>query len=51
MKENAKTRKSAAFKTFFKGLVEKMDKKMKEKAGSGCCCCRPSDKDKKSCCS
>ncbi len=51
MKENAETGKNAKLKTFFKGLVEKLDKKMKEKVGSGSCCCRPSDKEKKSCCS
>ena len=39
MEEKANNKKSGKVKTFFKGLVEKMDKKMQEKAkNSGCCC-------------
>ena len=50
MKDNTGNKKSKV-KTFFKGMLEKMDKKMKEKAKSKPCCCGPSDKEKNSCCS
>jgi hypothetical protein len=43
-------KKGGKIKNFFKGLSEKLDKKMKEKAQSSCCC-KPSDKDKNTCCS
>jgi hypothetical protein len=43
-------KKSGKVKKFFKGLTEKWDKKMKEKAKSSSCC-KPSDKDKNPCCS
>ncbi len=50
MKDNTGNKKGKV-RTFFKGLFEKMDKKMEEKAKSKPCCCGPSDKEKNSCCS
>ncbi len=38
-------------KGFFKGIFDKLDKKIEEKAKSSPCCCKPSGKDKNSCCS
>ena len=38
-------------KGFFARMFEKLDKKMEEKAKSGSCCCKPSDKGDGSCCS
>lgn len=43
-------KKNGRIKNFLKKLTEKLDKKMKEKAKASCCC-KPSDKDKNSCCS
>ena len=37
-------------KGFFTRLFEKIDKKMEEKAKSGCCCNSNDKGDKKSCC-
>jgi hypothetical protein len=51
MKENNENKKSGKVKTFFKGLVEKLDKKMEEKAKSKPCCYKPTDKENNSCCS
>jgi hypothetical protein len=40
-----------AKKGFFAGLIDWLDRKMKEKASSQCCCCGDKEKtDKKSCC-
>ena len=39
-------------KGFFARLLDKLDKKMEEKAKSGSCCCKGDDSEgKKSCCS
>jgi len=38
-------------KSFIAVLLEKLDKKMEEKARSKPCCCKPNDKEGKSCCS
>jgi len=39
-------------KGFFVRLLDKIDKKMEEKAKSSSCCCKSNDKEgKKSCCS
>ncbi len=35
----------------FSRLLEKLDKKMEEKAKSQDCCCKPTGKGKNSCCS
>jgi len=51
MEEKAKESKPSRFKQFFAGLINKIDKKMEEKAKSSSCCCKPSDKENKSCCS
>lgn len=50
MKKDAKVKKGPKFKAFFKRLVEKLDKKMEEKAKSKPCCCSSSNKGKDSCC-
>ncbi len=49
----ANEKKSGKIKSFFKGLTEKLDNKMKARAQSSCCCCKPSDskEQKDSCCS
>jgi hypothetical protein len=36
---------------FFKGLVEKLDKKIKDKVKDSSCCCDSSKKGNNSCCS
>ena len=51
MVENSGNKKPGKVKIFLKGLVEKLDNKMKEKANAQSCCCKPSDKGKSSCCS
>ncbi len=51
MKENSGNKRKGKVKTFFRGLFEKLDKKMEEKAKSTSCCCKPSNKEKNSCCS
>ena len=51
MAQKAKANKPNKIKQFFSGLVNKIDKKMEEKAKSQACSCKPSDKDGKSCCS
>jgi len=39
-------------KKFFSGIIERIDKKMQEKAkNSGSCCGSDKNKEKKSCCS
>jgi len=43
--------KKKAKKGFFCRMFEKLDKKMEEKAKSGPCCSKPSDKGGSSCCS
>lgn len=51
MKKNNEIKKPGKVKSFLKGLVEKLDKKMEEKSkGSSCCCGSKSSKDS-SCCS
>ncbi len=50
MEEKANNKKSGKVKTFFKGLVEKMDKKMQEKAKKSACCCNNKKTGDKSCC-
>ncbi len=50
MGENNEKKKSGKVRSFFKGLVDQLDKKMAEKAKSGPCCCKSSGKDKNSCC-
>jgi hypothetical protein len=41
-----------AKKGFFSRLIDKLDKKLQEKANSSSCCCNKSnDKGNKSCCS
>jgi len=41
-------KKEGKLKNFFKSLINKIDRKMQEKANSSCCC-QPKDKDKKCC--
>lgn len=38
-------------KGFFAGIIDKLDKKIQEKAKSKSCCCDKDNSDKKSCCS
>jgi len=38
-------------KGFFSRMFDKLDKLMEEKSKSSSCCCKPSDKENKSCCS
>jgi len=38
-------------KGFFARMIDKIDKKLQEKAKSGSCCCSKDDAGKKSCCS
>lgn len=38
-------------KGFFSRLFDKLDRKMEEKSNPASCCCKPSDKGDKSCCS
>lgn len=51
MEEKKRIKKSAKVKSFFKGWVEKLDKKMEDKAMSNPCCSNSSGKGKNSCCS
>lgn len=51
MEKNEGNEKCCGIRKFFKGLAEKLDKKMKEKAESSNCCCGPKDKKDNSCCS
>jgi len=51
MADNESSVKEGKKKSFFAGLFDRLDKKMKEKAKSGSCCCKPSDKGGSSCCS
>jgi len=51
MEKKSKDKKGGKVKAFLRGLAEKLDKKMQEKAKSGSCCCRTSAKEKDSCCS
>ena len=51
MKNDNGSKKSGKVKTFLGGLFEKLDKKMEERAKAKPCCCKPSDKEKNSCCS
>lgn len=43
--------KSEVKKGFFARLLDKLDKKMEEKAKSSPCCCKSAQKKDKSCCS
>jgi len=38
-------------KSFFANILEKLDRKMKEKADSKNCCCKAGNKENNSCCS
>lgn len=51
VREKAKNKNQTKKKYFFAGLFEKLDKEMEKKAKSQPCCCKPSDKEKNSCCS
>lgn len=51
MADNKNNAKETKKKSFFARMFEKLDKKMEEKAKSGSCCCKPSDKKDGSCCS
>ena len=51
MESNDNKVKEGKKKSFFARLFDKLDKKMKEKAKSESCCCKPSDKGDSSCCS
>jgi len=51
MANNESNAKEGKKKSFFARLFDKLDKKMEEKAKSGTCCCKPSDKGDGSCCS
>ena len=51
MANNESNAKEGKKKSFFVRLFDKLDKKMKEKAKSGSCCCKSSDKGDGSCCS
>lgn len=52
MQEKTDKAKEMNKKGFFKRIMEKIDKKMEEKAKSKACCCSgPKDKDNNSCCS
>lgn len=51
MANNENNAKEPKKKSFFARLFDKLDKKMKEKAKSNPCCCKPSDKGGGSCCS
>ena len=50
MEKDIKNEKISKKKSVFSKLIEKLDKKMQEKAKSGKCCCSDSAEDK-SCCS
>ena len=51
MEEKSANKKISKIKGFLKSMIEEIDKKMQEKAKSKSCCCKPADKEKKSCCS
>ena len=51
MKETSGNKKKGNIKSFFKGLLERLDKKMEENVKSTSSCCKPSGKDNNSCCS
>lgn len=52
MKNDKEVKKQGKVKSFFKGLVDKLDKKMEEKSKSTSCCCGGSKSSKdSSCCS
>lgn len=51
MKEKSSTKNEAKKKSFFAKAIERLDKRMQERAKSTSCCCGPSDKESGSCCS
>jgi hypothetical protein len=51
MEDKAHNEKEIKKKGFFKKFFDKLDKKMADKANFSPCCCKPKDKDNKSCCS
>lgn len=51
MEKKTDNEKKGKKKSFFSGLIEKLDKKIQEKARSSGGCCGPSDKEGGSCCS
>jgi hypothetical protein len=51
MADKANNEKEAKKKGFFGKFFEKLDKKIEEKANASPCCCKPKDKDDRSCCS
>jgi hypothetical protein len=51
MNQKAEGKKTNKVKQFFSQLLNKVDKKMEEKAKSRPCCCKPVDKESGSCCS
>jgi hypothetical protein len=50
MTQKTKATRLNKFKNFFSQLLNRIDKGMEEKAKSQTCCCKPLDKEKKSCC-
>lgn len=50
MDKDRNAKKEHRTRGFFSRFIEKIDKKMEEKAKSTCSC-KPSDKEKNSCCS
>jgi|GEM_PF-2010143 len=51
MKQEAKLPLLGKIKKSFAQLLDKIDKKMEDKAKSGPCCCKPPEGKNKSCCS
>jgi hypothetical protein len=50
-KPEAKFTVSGRVKKFFGSLFDKLDKKMEAKAKSSSSCCKPNERNNKSCCS
>lgn len=50
MDKNEGVKKTGKVKNFFKGLAEKLDKKMEEKAKKPSCCCGPRSSNDSPCC-
>ena len=50
MVQKTEGKKISKAKGLFSRLFEKLDKKMEEKTKSQACCCKPTGKDKSSCC-
>lgn len=51
MIKKTESKKIGKVKQLFSRLWEKLDRKMEEKAKAQACCCKPSGKEKNSCCS